>query len=965
MKMKNHHKRIAAAVSAAVLCLSMAAAMPANAVELHVPAAVQAQAGELKTRNSHIDLTNVSTYESEHFKFYWGNSGADSSRVTESFLAENAKHLEACWNVYMNELSMNPPTQSVNPSLRDGNEYKVNFYIHNTGLKTTDGAEVPTDWAYMGYDNQGYAFMFCCVDAMNNTPNPSWVLPHEFGHVVTAHQYGWNDNKYVQSWWEAIANWYREQFLYSEYYSQWANMTGVTDYFETYMKNLQFTPILGRDNYASWAFLQYLTENPDNLGNYGSAFVKTLMQEGKPDEYPYLEIERLGGADIKDTLGHYAKRLATLDFGQQAAYRARQDAMIAERPWSWNQIFTVLDEPEEGYYTVPTDRAPQQFGVNIIPLTVTDGTVKVSLAGLTDVQGADWRACIAVEGADGKTRYSDLFGNQETASIAVSAGEKAYLVVTATPDSAAWQQVGVPWAYYTGEFDENNYPFLGKTRYPYAVKIEGAEVQQHLDTSTLRGSAHPNGGGFVASSAKVDASVYVGPDAMVLGNATVRDNAVITGHAVVGENANVSGNAIIGDSACVTGRATVSENARILESAFICDTVSVSGNATVKGTAFLYAAGKMTGQAMPDGDYYDDSSRTVQAGSVYGWASPDSYVNARPYNDGQVAGLEFSSAGGNITPDTYTSTYGVSGGTWEAERTSANGVMTFDGSKSNVLYADSSYAALHDADYQTAVLLRDNDANAIFRFGNADKHISLVAIAGNLILAVKDGADSEVQRLTAENAYEPGKWFTVSVIFSGDTCKLVVNGQTAAEGAVTLDPVDVISSDAAYTIGGAGSIGMNGSMDFFRVNFKEVAEPEYYYTATEEITEAPTEEDTRSWYYGDMDKNDVIDVFDLALLKRTVVGGAEYKWADCDGDGTTGVGDIIALTKFLHQQEGSGQTGQAIAYRVQSSNSTATSIYTAVNGTATDADDEAHTLPYTKTEGLSDLIDSYFGNLIS
>ena len=33
----------------------------------------------------------------------------------------------------MNDLSMNPPTESVNPALRDGNHYKVNFYLHNTG----------------------------------------------------------------------------------------------------------------------------------------------------------------------------------------------------------------------------------------------------------------------------------------------------------------------------------------------------------------------------------------------------------------------------------------------------------------------------------------------------------------------------------------------------------------------------------------------------------------------------------------------------------------------------------------------------------------------------------------------------------------------------------------------------------------------------------------------------------------
>lgn len=898
--MRKNYKRTAAAVCAAALCLSMAGTMPAGALEWNAADAVQSQAGELQTRNSHIDLTGVNTWESEHFKFYWGNTGTDSSRVTEAFLAENAQHLEACWDVYMDDLSMNPPTQSVNEALRDGKEYKVNFYLHNTGLKTPGGEEIPADWAYMGYDSEGYAFMMCCVDAMQNSPNPSWVLPHEFGHVVTAHQYGWNSNKYVQSWWEAIANWYREQFLYSDYYQQWVRDAGSgTDYFETYMKNLQFTPILGRDNYASWAFLQYLTENPDNLGNYGTDFMKTLMQQGQPDEYPYLEIERLGGADIKDTLGHYAKRLATLDFAHQENYQARQNQLIAEQPGSWNQIFTVLEAQGNDTYTVPTERAPQQFGVNIVPLRPTDSSISVSLEGLTNVSGADWRACIAVERQDGSTWYSDLFRAGESQSVTLSdADARAYLVVTATPDSDTWQQIGVPWAYGEGEFDENHYPFLGKTRYPYAVTIQGAQVQQSGETS-VPGSAHPNGGGFVAATANVDASVYVGVNASVLGYATVSGNAVITGHAVVAGTANVSGNAIIGDSAVVTGRAKVSENARVLESAFVTDEYTVSGDATVKGTAFLYAKGTATGQAMPDGDYYDDSSRTIQAGSMYGWTSPDAYVNARPYTDGQTAGLEFDTDSSLTAGDTYTSTYAVSRNApkWEAERTSGEGVVTFSGTN-QYLIADSSYAALHDADYQTAVLVRGN--GDIFRFGSDQKYLCLSADNGTLRLTASDGTKTE--RLEAADALETGKWAVISVLIEGDTATIKVNGETKATGAMTVDPIDTVSEDAAYLLGGAAL-----SMDCFRVNYKAVPEPEYYYTATEEGVQE------MSGYYGDLDGNQVVDAFDLTLLKRAVLNetGQYVIEGDLDADGQAGVSDIIALTKYLHMQEGAGRTGRS------------------------------------------------------
>ena len=917
MKKAKNSLRVFAAICAAILCGTSAASSPmiSAAAEQPLSVTVQAQASKLLTRNVHIRTDNVNTWESEHFKFYWGNSG-DSAAVNESFLQENAKNLEACWDVYMNDLHMNPPTQSVESYLRDGKEYKVNFYIHNTGLLGEDGSEIPTDWAYMGYDREGFAFMFCCVAAMNNNPNPSWVLPHEFGHVVTAHQYGWNSNKYVQSWWEAIANWYREQFLYSNYYSQWANVSGTTDYFMTYMQNLHFTPILGRDNYASWAFLQYLTENPDGLGNYGSGFVKDLMQQGQLDEYPYLEIERIGDADIKDTLGHYAKRLATLDFARKNAYMQRQRELISLDEMSWDQIYTVLDKTSEvGRYTVPTDRAPQQFGVNIIPLKVSGNSITVTLESITDVRGADWRACIAVEQHDGNTRYTDLFKAGETMTMTFDANRDsaAYLTVTATPDSDVWQKIGTPWAYAENtEFGEENYPFLGKTRYPYAVKLSGAEIQQQESVS-VQGSAHPNGGGFVASSARVDNTVYVGKNARVLGNATVSGNAridgnatitgraivsgdaVVCGHAVVSGNVTVTDSAIIGDSAYLNKNASVSENARVLEGAMLTGEYKASGNATIKGTAFCWGTGSATGQAILDGDYYIDSDRSSAFGTLYGWTSADSYAASRPYTDGQLAGLEFSDNSSKMANDTYTSTYAaaVDSPEWSQVRTSGKGVLTFgDGQH---LIADSSYAALHDADYQTAVLLQRD--GTIFRFGDDSHYIALTANNGTLTLAANNGSGE--QTVSAENAYKRGQWVTISAVFSGNTAKLVINnGRGAKEfsGSMTVDPVDAVKADAVYTIGE----GMTGSMDFFRVNFKEVPEPEYYYTDSEDATEP----DTPVRIKGDINADGAFDISDAVLLKKWLLAVpntnlADWKAGDLCEDDRLNAFDLCLMRRML------------------------------------------------------------------
>ncbi len=905
--MHSYLKRTTAAVWAAALSVC--------AVPYSVCAETAVAADTLMTRDIWCANEDVNRWESEHFQFIWGKNGADSSKITTSFLEENARNLEACWDVYMNELEMEPPTQSVNMALRDGNKYKVNFYISGTGLSPfTD------DWAYMGYDSQGYAFMFCCVGAMQNSPNPSWVLPHEFGHVVTAHQLGWNDNKYVQSWWEAIANWYREQFLYSDYYKQWANVNGVTDYFETYMKNLCFTPILGRDNYASWAFLQYITENPDNLPGYGSSFVKDLMQQGERNEYPYLEIERISGADMKETLGHYAKRLATLDLAHKSDYQARQNQLLNSGVWNWGEIFTVLEKTtgKENYYTVPTERAPQQFGVNIVPLEVTGSTVSVTLEGLTNVKGADWRACIAVEQKDGTTRYSELFSSGETMTMDFGENDAAaYLTVTATPDMDTIQQIGVPWAYGTGEFDEDHYPFLSKTRYPWAVTIDGADIKQTQDINTSGCSPHPNGGGLVANTAKVDPSVYVGPDAKVLGYATVSGNAVIDdyaivtgsakvsgnavvkGHAVVAENATVRDNAIIADHAGVMGNSVISDDARVIESGLVFNDYKVSGSAAVKGVSYCLAKGSASGQAMPDGDYYDDSSRSITGGSVYGWTSPDSYVNSRQYNDGQVAGLEFTTDSSLIAEDSYTSTYGMTVGapTWSESRTSANGVLTFSG-KNEYLAVDSSYAALRNAEYKTAVLLRDNERKNLIYFGGDDlkKGITLFAKDGTIFLLGGDNTGS--YEVSVEDAYVPGEWITVSAaIIDGKATLTVNNGREVrtASGEFAFEPIEAVSAGSVYLV-----CAENGSMDYFRVYNKDVPEAEYNYTEKEDVSVEVTTVNV-----GDINFDGKVNVFDSILLRRlTAERSAEVSTktiaaADLNSDGEINISDVVLMQGYL------------------------------------------------------------------
>ena len=861
-------------------------------------------------------------YESEHFQFIWGNSG-DSSKVTPEFLAGNAKNLEACWKVYMEDLDMAPPSESTNLSLRDGNQYKTNIYISGTGL-----SGMTDDWAYMSYDSGGYAYMFCCVDSMQYDP-PSWVLPHEFGHVVTAHQLGWNNNKYSYAWWEAMGNWYREQYLYSDYSND--NTGHGTDFFETYLKNSSLTFPCGRDYYAAWPFLQYLTENPDGMNGYGSDFVKKMLQEGRNDEYPFDIVDRLAPADIKDTLGNFAKHIAALDFKNGDSYHARLNELLDSGSWNWQQIYTMLEpvSGEENTYQVPTERAPQHAGLNIVPLTVTGNSITVTLKGAADIPGADWRACIVQRLKDGTCRYSELFSDGETCTAAVEADlESAYLSVIATPDNDTYTKTGLPYG-PDSEFSENNYPFTSKQQYPYYATITGAEItQREVKTGSNWWESyhnHPNGGGLVSDTASVDDSVYVAPGSKVLGNAhitgnvriedhavvqdnaVVSENAVIGGYSIVAENAEVSGNARVDDTALVMGRAKVSGNAKVIESACVYGTFTMTDNACAKGMAFCMANGSISGQGAVDGDYYDDGGKTVTKGTAFGWVSSQSYVDALGYKDKLICAYDFSENSSYFFKDRYTSTYGTTSGNilWENSRTSADGVLTFTG---NGEYAQLDRGMLYtnDFDFQTAFLSRSKDEQALLYLGNDDAYIKILAVNDNGYTEAEFSDGTKIEKLTSNTPVDTGAWTSVRVILDGDKGELIINGKTAASGSITINPDDIADAvnisdkTAAYRLGADNNkqTGLIGSVDYVHLYNSRTSDPaNVTYTEREEISHNRD-------ILGDTDFSGTLDAFDMVLFRKMLAAKDQLSArmlaiTDLNGDGVFSIADAVLMQKYL------------------------------------------------------------------
>jgi hypothetical protein len=152
--------------------------------------------------------------------------------------------------------------------------------------------------------------------------------------------------------------------------------------------------------------------------------------------------------------------------------------------------------------------------------------------------------------------------------------EQVFLVVSATPTNRQlimWDQF-----YYT------------IYRYHWMMQVDGAKPEgaqaSAFATTGVAGKVWSNGGGFVANSATVAATVYVGPLARVLGSAKVSGTAQILGRATVKGNAQVSGTAVVMDTAIVTGSAVVTDSGVVSGHAYM-NTGTVSGHGQVKGWA--------------------------------------------------------------------------------------------------------------------------------------------------------------------------------------------------------------------------------------------------------------------------------------------------------------------------------------------------------------------------------------------
>lgn len=414
---------------------------------------------EYVTRDPVYDLNDksVNRAESEHFQIIWGN-GDTTGTVTRELVEGNLQNLETIRTFYLNVMGMDDPGISQNPNFHG--KYKTNLYIAATGL-----SKIQDDWAYMSVDQDNFGYMVMAPGALRVDP-PSWVVPHEYAHVVTYHQGGTT----VDGWYEAMANWFRDQYLGSEYYRFGNTVYGSeSDFFAPLILNSNWYFPHQKNWYDAWPILLYITENPDGINGLGMDFMYKLLHD-KGNETMFEKIERLSGQPLKEILAGYTRRMVTMDFSRQSHYLKYLDEQI--KNGNYDKIYSSLEPVGDGYYKVPDDKVLMQAGYNVIPLNVDLNSKKliVDFKSLTNDSNADFRISMVTKTRSGETRYSSIWNNGENSMKLQGDETEAYLVVCATP--TVMKNYGI--------FEDGN----NVDKYPYKVKISTSYEDDIIPTPT-------------------------------------------------------------------------------------------------------------------------------------------------------------------------------------------------------------------------------------------------------------------------------------------------------------------------------------------------------------------------------------------------------------------------------------------------------------------------------------------------
>ena len=737
----------------------------------------------------------VIAYElsSKHFRFIWNEARQTNDGINATVARGSLRNAEEAWQVYVKELGYREPAETTNLPARDGNKYKVNFLCIYDGYWMGGS---PTSFGYLNIEPSGLQ-----VDP------PTWVLPHELMHVFQMHNTSGN---MPGEWWETHANYGRERWLYhyANLYPDSSNIDAQA------VRDAHLMMSSGRNYYLTWLFFLYLDENPDALPDLYDGIVAKIWQETQPGEFPTTALDRLTPTtSLKDIVGYYARRGATFDYSPQSQLAITAALNNQDPTRNARHVFSdLIQRPDApGWWRVPLEKAPAQGTYSIHEL-VPAGTgagrvVTVNFHGLTDSErGADWRASFIAVSDAGVARYTPLW-NSGSSSITLAANEnKLYLSVAGTPD-----------LFYYGGHDESIYPYRShpsRSRFHYELQVTGATPRERDNDATTGLVQHANGSGWKASSATVDATAYIGPNARVLDSAIVSDNARVEDYAVVQGAAQILNNAVVSGHAWVLGSAIVQDYGRVRDWGIVDGTGIVSGNgrviehatvegtvtdnAVAKGSAIAWSGGTLSGNAIVDGDYVfgKSISNGVTCGHLPYVGIPDSFTKATP--GGLYAAYDFSTIHDSRVLDQYgvTDAFPVGSPPWTSTDGLRQAFLSFNGTDQYITL-NRSVADTRAFTFAAWVKPLGGAANQAVLWLGASPTRRLTFTpddgAGHAKFSIANGGTD--QTLTAPSALPLSSWSHVAITLDGTTGTLYVNGAAVASAPNAILPYQLLAAN--------------------------------------------------------------------------------------------------------------------------------------------------------------------------
>jgi carbonic anhydrase/acetyltransferase-like protein (isoleucine patch superfamily) len=813
------------------------------------------------------------TRRSDHFRVVFGHYNRDESfgATLEQLAQGNLREFEWMWQRWVVEDGLfNINTSALIPNPMPG-DYRANFWFL---LTENDGGG---GGSYNSMDANGFFWAMDSAGYASFDPY-SGAVPHEWGDCWWGTAGGYLGSAVGGNLDECMGNWMMLQFL--NWYPQAPD----------YLANGMYTPIHGRDYFNSWPIFEMAIQTP----GYGYPYINLIFSETNAtpqqqvNEYFINRMIRLdpsGSADkrgaVNDLWGEMAKRLVTWDFQRQQwlAQANSQDGQGSTDPQAaWNfyqrcRTPLVQMPGTPGWYRPSREHLPQEFGWNIIPLRVTNGTtVTCNFQPQCDpVRGSDWRACFVAVDNNGGASYSTKW-NTGINSFTLSADQnQLYLVVIATPLPIGTEVMSDWWAYLE---------FAG-LQFPYAVSLSNAAPMNVVfqpgvytwknHTNTVDGTVCKN----IASSATVTATAYVSSNAMVLdsaqvlGNAQILDyavvcnsaevsgNAVVSGHALVQDNVQVYNSAKVRDWAVVQGYSQIYDNGKVIEHGVIeggsaSSYTQVYGDAVVKGTSWAYNPCTFNGCLIFDGDSANGNGLNTPAsyGVHFGWqwGENPAIFPGLTNNNYQYCGLTFE----NTQFTENNKQYGISNNpVFAVDQFGINHGFLINGCRAAVdtgantrggyvlpLNGTNQYVELHNSvndfnDTTIAVWFKwagGASDQRIWSLGDgANKVMYLTpndSDTGDLLFVITDGNTTNYLN---GGVVPADVWTHVAVVFASASSNstLYVNGlAVATNSAITLFPDSLnapLMANANYLGRGYAGNYFQGSVDDFRVFMRSFA----------------------------------------------------------------------------------------------------------------------------------------------